>query len=283
MRLLDLGCGSGRDCYVLAKLVGATGKVTGVDMTEAQLEVARAHVETYGKALGFAPPLHFVHGVIEDLAGSGIADNSIDVAVSNCVVNLSADKRAVLRGVFQALCNGGEFYQSDIYCDRRLPSSVRQDPVLLGECLGGAMYETDFLRLCREVGFADPREMSRSPLTVEGRLAETLGNAKFFSVTHRLFKLDGLEPSCEEYGQVASYKGTLAGAPHAFTLDAAHVFETGRWVSVCANTALILASSWLRPHFTVMGDTSVHYGRYAQGCAPLSSATQKGDSADCCS
>jgi len=82
----------------------------------------------------------FVKGFIEKLDEAGIAPNSKDLIISNCVVNLSPDKPAVLRQAFSALREGGEFYLSDVYCDRRLPESVKNDPVLLGECIGGALY-----------------------------------------------------------------------------------------------------------------------------------------------
>lgn len=75
---------------------------------------------------------------------AGIADASVDLIISNCVLNLSPDKPAVLREAYRVLANGGEFYFSDVYCDRRLPAAVRQHEVLLGECLGGALYVNDF-------------------------------------------------------------------------------------------------------------------------------------------
>jgi arsenite methyltransferase len=147
-RVLDLGCGSGRDCFVAAALVGERGAVLGVDMTPAQLAVGAAHAEAYCReALGYAAPnLRFAAGEIEDLAAAGVADASVDLIISNCVVNLSADKGAVLREAYRALAPGGEMYFSDVYADRRLPAAVRADEVMLGECLGGALYVEDFLR-----------------------------------------------------------------------------------------------------------------------------------------
>ena len=106
-----MGSGSGRDCYVAAKLVGEDGHVTGVDMTDAQLKVARKHVESYCVGtLGYAKSnMTFVKGEIENLRGAGLEEEKIDLAISNCVVNLSPDKLAVLQGVYRALANGGEF------------------------------------------------------------------------------------------------------------------------------------------------------------------------------
>ncbi len=86
--------------------------------------------------------------------------------VSNCVVNLSPDKDAVLREVQRLLKPGGEFYFSDVYADRRVPDKVRNDPVLYGECLGGALYWNDFQRLAKRHGFADPRLVDDRPLEI---------------------------------------------------------------------------------------------------------------------
>ena len=206
MRVLDLGSGSGRDCYVCAAMVGPKGSVTGLDMTPSQLDVARRHAESYcTKTLGFPTSnMRFVEGKIEDLAAAGIQDESIDLIISNCVVNLSPDKSAVLREAYRVLAPGGEMYFSDVYCDRRLPAAVRTHPVLLGECLGGALYEEDFLRLARGAGFEDPRRLA-TPQPIEignAELQGLLGEAKFYSISFRLFKLPGkLESACEDYGQ----------------------------------------------------------------------------------
>lgn len=93
----------------------------------------------------------FVKGAIEQLQAAGVEAGSIDVIISNCVINLSPDKPAVLREAYRALTQGGEMYFSDVYCDRRLPAAIRKHEVLLGECLGGALAINDFARLCKEV------------------------------------------------------------------------------------------------------------------------------------
>ena len=106
-------------------------------------------------------------------------------------------------------------------------------------------------------------------------LAAKLGQARFFSATYRLFKLDGLETHCEDYGQAVIYKGTVEGQQHAFTLDAHHVIETGKVFPVCGNTWRMLADTRFKPHFEFIGDFSRHYGIFA-GCGtsvPFASAT----------
>lgn len=151
-RVLDLGCGSGHDVYALAQLVGPRGQVVGVDMTDEQLAVAERYRAHQAQVFGF-DNVRFVRGHIERLDELGLERASFDVIVSNCVVNLSPDKDAVLRGVQGLLKEGGEFYFSDVYADRRVPESVRSDPVLYGECLGGALYWNDFIRLAHRQVF----------------------------------------------------------------------------------------------------------------------------------
>ena len=272
LHVLDLGSGSGRDCYVASALVGPTGSVTGVDFTDEQLAVARAHTAAWAHHLGYSN-LRFVRGRMERLDEAGVGDACVDLVISNCVVNLSPDKRAVLAEVFRVLKHGGEFHFSDVYADRRLAQTAREDPVLVGECLGGALYEQDFLRLCHDVGFADPRVMTRAPVAItDEAIAKAVGGAAFTSITYRLFKLPPgrLETLCEDYGQYAVYKGTVEGAPHAYALDDHHLLQKGKPFLVCGNTAAMLAETWLAPHFSVIGDRAVHYGLFP--CGPSSAA-----------
>ncbi len=157
---------------------------------------------------------------------------TFDVVVSNCVINLCVDKLAVLRGAYRLLKPGGEIYFADVYCDRRLPDEVRADPLLYGECLGGALYWNDFLPMAKEAGFLDPRLVTSRPITVENEaMRQKLGQAKFFSATYRLFKLDGLEPACEDYGQAVIYRGGVAEQEQAFALDEHHIDRARQGVS----------------------------------------------------
>lgn len=97
-RVLDLGCGTGRDCFVCSALVGEKGFVTGIDMTPGQLSVAEKHLDQWTQTMGYAKPnIKFVQGEIEQLGKAGIPDASIDVIISNCVINLSPDKASVLK------------------------------------------------------------------------------------------------------------------------------------------------------------------------------------------
>lgn len=282
-RVLDLGCGSGRDVYALAQLVGPTGAVVGVDMTDEQLAVAEKHRTFHADAFGYAN-VRFLHGYIERLDELDLEPGSFDVIVSNCVVNLSPDKDAVLRAVQRLLKGGGEFYFSDVYADRRVPSTVRNDPVLYGECLGGALYWNDFLRLAQRQGFPDPRLVSDRLLAItDPALAARVGNLRFFSATYRLFKLDDLESACEDYGQAVIYRGSIPQCAERFDLDQHHHIETGRVFATCANTWRMLHGTRFARHFDFIGDCSRHYGLF-QGCGaqmPFGSA-QGEDSCACC-
>ncbi len=264
-RVLDLGCGSGRDVYALAQLVGPTGEVVGIDMTDEQLAVAKKHRAYHAETFGY-DNVRFLHGYIERLDELGLEPGSFDVIVSNCVVNLSPDKDAVLRGVQRLLKDGGEFYFSDVYADRRVPDAVRNDPVLYSECLGGALYWNDFLRLANRHGFVDPRLVDDRPLAITDlELAPRIGNLRFFSATYRLFKLDALESACEDYGQAVIYRGSIPEHPERFVLDKHHDIQIGKVFPVCGNTWRMLGYTRFAAHFDLIGDFSRHYGLF-EGC-----------------
>lgn len=254
--VLDLGCGTGRDVFLASALVGLSGTVTGVDMTTEQLDVARRHVDYHAKELlGGAPSnVRLVEGVIESLGDADIADGSMDVVISNCVCNLSPDKRAVFAGVAAALAPGGEFYFSDIYADTRLSAEAQKHPVLVGECLGGALYFGDFLRTMAAAGLGDVRVVSAAPVALtDTSLLPLVPGVSFYSVTVRAFKLaPGVtEASPEDYGQTATYDGSLDGAADGLTLDALHTFPKGVAVPVDGNTAAVLGGSRFAPAMTV--------------------------------
>lgn len=283
-RVLDLGCGSGRDVYALAQLVGARGSVVGVDMTGEQLDVAERHRSFHADAFGY-DNVRFVRGFIEELHTLDMEPGSFDVIVSNCVLNLSPDKPAVLEGVWNLLKPGGEFYFSDVYADRRLPRNLREHPVLYGECLGGALYWNDFLRLARKAGFSDPRLVTDRPLLIENaELAALTGETRFHSATYRLFRLPELEDACEDHGQAVIYKGTIPDHPHRFDLDNHHLFETGRVFPVCGNSFRMLADTRFARHFDFIGDFSQHFGLFP-GCGtviPFGAGDEQSSSGACC-
>lgn len=279
--VLDLGCGTGRDAYLVSQMVGESGKVIGVDMTANQLDVATSHIDYHMSAFGYETPnVTFHHGHIEDLASIGIADNSVDVVISNCVINLSPDKAAVFKEIFRVLKPGGELYFSDVFSDRRLPEALQKDPVLVGECLGGALYLEDFRRLLNEFGCHDYRIVSRGPIDLtDPALLAQAGAVTFESITIRTFKCD-FEDICEDYGHTVTYKGGLSESPDTFVLDDHHTFNANQPERVCGNTYKMITETHYAPFFEVTGDFSTHLGTF--NCSPAEPAQLKASSGGCC-
>lgn len=282
--VLDLGCGAGRDVYTLSALVGEHGSVTGVDMTEQQLGVAKQHKDYHADVFGYKKSnVDFVLGELENLARLGFAENSFDVVVSNCVINLCVDKESVLKAVHRLLKPGGEMYFSDVYASRRVPKELQADPVLYGECLSGAFYWNDFINVSKSVGFKDPRLVNSRLLSIENNaVKEKLQGIDFYSATYRLFKLGDLEPQCEDYGQAVIYKGGVPHQEQQFVLDAHHIIDKGKVFPVCGNTDSMLRDSRFAPHFEFIGDRSKHYGIF-EGCGTAIPFTQQdSDTEPCC-
>ncbi|MBA3853801.1 MAG: arsenite S-adenosylmethyltransferase [Gemmatimonas sp.] len=146
--VLDLGSGGGIDVLLSAKRVGPTGKAYGLDMTDEMLALANEN-----KAKAGATNVEFLKGHIEQIP---LPDASVDVIISNCVINLSGDKRKTLAEAFRVLKPGGRFAVSDVIVRGEVPADVRRNMELWMGCVAGALEEQEFLRLLREVGFEDP-------------------------------------------------------------------------------------------------------------------------------
>lgn len=284
LNVLDLGCGTGRDCYLLSALVGEKGMVTGVDMTPQQLAIAKRHVDYHARLFKYHKPnVRFLHGNLEALNLLDLADAGFDLIVSNCVFNLCTDKGLVLRDAYRLLKSGGEIYFSDIYADRRIPESLAEDPELYGECLSGALYWNDFLALAKQAGFIDPRLVKDRPIEIQNTaLSEKTGPIRFFSATYRLFKLDKLETACEDYGQAVVYKGTIDHCQHQFMLDKHHIFPTGKTFPVCGNTWKMLHETRFKDHFEFIGNWNTHYGIFKNCGVSLPFTTDEVKTGACC-
>ena len=267
--VLDLGCGTGRDVYICSKLVGPSGRVIGVDMTEQQLAFARRHEAAQMARFGFTRSnVEFHCGFIEDLGALGIEDESVDVVVSNCVINLSPFKDQVFKEIARVLKPGGELYFSDIFSDRRVPPKFYDDPVLRGECLSGALYIEDFRRILAEHGMPVYYDVETEPLHVGDFQIETkLGCIGFASHTVRAIKCADLEDREENYGQTATYLGTMPENGRYFDLTEDLRLIKGRPVAVSGNMAAMLRASRYAPHFEVRGDRTHHVGAFDQGAA----------------
>ena len=145
--VLDLGSGGGIDVLLSARRVGPTGKAYGLDMTDEMLALARANAQKAG-----ATNVEFLKGDIEQIP---LPDNSVDVIISNCVINLSGDKSRVLAESFRVLKPGGRFAVSDVVVRGAVPEAVKQSMELWIGCVAGALEESEFARLLTAVGFAD--------------------------------------------------------------------------------------------------------------------------------
>ena len=143
--VLDLGSGAGFDAFLAAKKVGNSGKVIGVDMTEEMIEKARANAKKYG-----FKNVEFKLGDIEKLP---IRDNSINVVISNCVINLAPDKLKVFNEVYRVLKVGGKMYVSDMVLLDNLTKEQKENEYLIAGCVGGALLKNDYLKIIKKAGF----------------------------------------------------------------------------------------------------------------------------------
>jgi SAM-dependent methyltransferase len=155
--VVDLGSGGGFDSFLAAKKVGETGQIIGVDMTPEMVAKARKNAEKMGTR-----NVEFRLGEIEHLP---VADNSADVIMSNCVINLSPDKPSVFRDAFRILKSGGRLAVSDIVATAPVPEEVRKNLELVSACVGGAAMIDDIEKMLKEAGFQDikikPKDESR--------------------------------------------------------------------------------------------------------------------------
>lgn len=285
LKILDLGCGSGRDVYIASQLAGESGEVIGVDMTDAQLNVAQQHIDYHTEAFGYSTSnVKFIKGNIDMLDTLDLEPGSFDLIISNCVINLVENKSKVLKDIYNLLKPGGEMYFSDVYSDRRIPEELRKNETLWGECLSGALYWNDFLTTARKAGFTDPRSVKNSVITIENEeLQNLVGNIKFFSVTYRLFKIEGLEQDCEDYGQAIMYNGSIPHVSQSFHLDDHHEFPIGKVMPVCGNTFKMIHDTRYKKYFSFYGSWDTHFGIF-EGCGgsmPFSIDDNTTD-ANCC-
>lgn len=204
--LVDLGSGTGVECFIAAKNVGPTGKAIGVDMTDAMLRIAcRAREQVY-RELGYAN-IEFKKGYLESLP---LENNSADVVISNCVINLSHNKRRVFSEMLRVLKPGGRFVISDVVCESEPSLKVRGDHQLIGECIGGSLVQDYLFCLLRDVGFVNTEVLKRFPYR------EVQGH-QFYSLTFRGFK-----PACEDETDII-----YAGPFRAVITDDGQVIRKG--------------------------------------------------------
>jgi SAM-dependent methyltransferase len=170
--VVDLGCGTGVECFIAAKEVGGEGRAIGVDMSDAMLDIARRSQPDVQDALGYANTA-FLEGYLEAIP---LADKTADLVISNCVVNLNHHKRRVFQEIFRILKPGGRLVISDVVTETEPPVSIRGDHQLIGECIGGAMVQDILFAMLRDLGFVNASILKRFPYrTVQGH--------RFYSLT----------------------------------------------------------------------------------------------------
>lgn len=154
--VLDLGSGAGFDAFLSANRVGKTGRVIGVDMTPEMLETARENVKKGGYE-----NVEFRQGEIENLP---VEDNSVDVIISNCVINLSPDKPAVFKEALRVLKPGGRLMVSDIVLLKELPATLKESAEAYVSCVAGASMKDDYLKTIKEAGFKNIKTLNEAEL-----------------------------------------------------------------------------------------------------------------------
>lgn len=175
--VLDIGCGGGIDCFIAARRVGPNGRVIGIDMTEEMLRKARKSSIAVGERLGYYN-VEFRKGHAEEVP---LGDGAIDLAISNCVINLSRDKEQVFQEIHRVLREGGRICISDIVSDRPVPPEMKENGNLWSECISGALPQDDFLRAIERAGFFG--------LTLEkSYLWKTIGGIGFHSITVKAYR-----------------------------------------------------------------------------------------------
>jgi len=223
--LVDLGSGSGVECFMAAPQVGPTGRVIGIDMTDEMLHLARVAKATVASRLGY-DNVEFKKGFLEDIP---LPDATADVVISNCVINLSPDKRQTLHEIFRILKPGGRLVVSDIVTDAPIPVAIKNNEQFRGECLGGALRQEDLLAMLRTAGFSGVGLVKRFPYRVEG-------DTRFYSLTFQAYKPEAT-PQVEviyrgPFGAVWTESGTmlLKGQRATVTLGEAESLDDSLFV-----------------------------------------------------
>jgi arsenite methyltransferase len=194
--VLDLGSGGGIDVLLSARRVGPSGKAYGLDMTDEMLALARENQRQAGVANA-----EFLKGQIESIP---LPDNSVDVIISNCVINLSADKERVLREAFRVLRPGGRFAVSDVVVRGQVPEAVRQSMLLWVGCIAGALEENDYRAKLAAAGFSD--------IEFEATRAYDIEDARTF-LTEAGVDVDQIAPQVEGRFVSAFIRATKPAAP----------------------------------------------------------------------
>ena len=258
--VVDLGSGSGKNCYIIAQKVGELGRVIGVDINDAMLDLSRSYIDEIGVKIGYHNT-KFVRAKIQDLAldldalnewivknpittvqqmmeleaecdrlrreTPLIATDTVDVVVSNCVLNLvkPEDKEQLFAEIFRVLKRGGRAVISDIVCDELPTQAIMDDPDLWSGCISGAFLETEFLEMFENAGFHGIEILVR-----QEEPWQVIDGVEFRSLTVRAYK--GKQGECLEHHQAVIYKGPWKSVQD----DDGHTLVRGARMAVCEKT-----------------------------------------------
>lgn len=235
-KMVDLGSGAGIDCFIAAKKVGKRGNVYGIDMTDEMLKVANENKPIVAKNLGY-DVVEFRKGFLEEIP---VEDRSIDLVTSNCVVNLSPDKKSVFGEIWRILKDHGRIVISDIVSVKETPAHMQANKQLWGECISGSLTEDEFIIYLEQIGFYGIE-------TLKKVFWKEVEGYQFYSITVRGYKLEKKE-GCVYIGQKAIYHGPLKAAID----EEGHLFPRNKEIVICTDTAAKLSKAPYAGQFTVI-------------------------------
>ncbi len=237
--VLDIGSGGGIDCFEASRLVGLTGCVIGIDMTDTMLEIARKNAAVVAANLGYpASNVEFRKGLADAMP---VGDGTIDLIISNCVINLAPDKRKVFREMYRVAKLGGRFTISDIVSDQPVPQYLAHDTQKWGDCLSGALTLTDYMAGMAAAGFLGIHLVKFSPWRV-------IDGIHFFSVTLTGYKLPPASTA-----SLAGY-ATLRGPFSRLVDERGTSYQRGAPQSISPDDALLLSSPPFVDHFLLTNE-----------------------------
>jgi ubiquinone/menaquinone biosynthesis C-methylase UbiE len=237
--VLDIGSGGGIDCFEASRLVGQAGHVIGIDMTDRMLAIARKHAPVVASNLGYPTSnVEFRKGMADAMP---VSDGTVDLIISNCVINLAPDKRKVFREMFRVAKPGGRFTISDIVTDQSVPQYLAHDAEKWGDCLSGALTLTDYIAGMVEAGFLGIHLIKSSPWRV-------IDGIHFFSVTLTGYKLPaGMPESAVRYA-------TLRGPFSRVVDELGTTYLRGIPQPVTPDTVCLLSQAPFAAHFILSSD-----------------------------
>jgi radical SAM protein with 4Fe4S-binding SPASM domain len=251
-KVVDLGSGAGIDVFIAARKVGPEGRAIGVDMTDPMLGVAGENKDRVAARLGY-DVVEFRKGYLEEVP---VEDGLVDLVTSNCVINLSPDKRRVFREAWRVLKDHGRIVISDIVADRALPPHLKVNVHMWGECLSGALAEDDFVAELEKAGFYGVSVLKKE-------FWKEVEGYNFFSITVRGYKFQK-KAGCLFLGHRAVYLGPYVSVGD----EEGHLFPRGQAVEVCTDTVAKLSHPPYQGAFAILEPGVAVPEAFASGCGP---------------